>query len=339
VKLLGFATREEALSGTLKGLSEDLSSSGEGNVLSPDGIPMKRHERVLHRKDGTVLHVFETNVGIFNESDELIGVRGFLQEQSVEVKLEERLLQRQKLESLGWFAGGFIHDFNNILVILLGNCSLLEKKLSKQGEDLEIIRSMNQALDRGIDLAQSFLTYTRTHEVTVEVMNVNSVITGLSKMVEAALPKSIKLELELDERLPTFAMNPIQIQQAVINLCMNARDAMADTSAVRSAVPVLKIRTSQVESAQSSMTPSQLLCIEVSDTGKGMNASLTQKIFEPFFTTKERGTGLGLAIVQMVTKKHDGYIEVTSKEGEGTTVKLLFPVPHISLDQRLYIPE
>jgi len=330
VKLIGFPTQEDALSYTMGRTKDDLSYLPAGNTLLPDGTKYGGRKRTMHRKDGRVLHVIETIAGMFNESNELVGIRGFLLDQTERVMLEERLLQRQKMESLGLFTGGFVHDFNNILDILLGNCTLLEKKLPQEGEIPKLLTSMQQALKRGIDLAQNFLTYARTNEVAMETMNVNTVIKGLSKMVKASLPKSIRLELELDDHLPMVAMNPTQIQQAVLNLCLNARDAMADTAGTRSAIPVLKIRTSQVNVQQHQTDTPRHLCIEVSDTGKGMNPSLTQEILNPFFTTKKQGTGLGLTIVQMVTKKHHGFIDVASKEGEGTTVKLLFPFSQIS---------
>jgi two-component system, cell cycle sensor histidine kinase and response regulator CckA len=225
------------------------------------------------------------------------------------------------------------HDFNNILGIILGHVSLLEIRRSENSACEQSIHSINSAIQRGAGLVRQILTFARKTEVHPESIDVNRAILDLSKMIQETFPRVIEITLDLGGTIPIISIDNTQLHQALLNLCINARDSMMEQREGHSPGGKLTIRTTLVDgdvlASREGADPSiQYVEISVADQGTGMSDATVQRIFEPFFTTKElgRGTGLGLSLVYGVVKTHGGFIDVDSRLGEGTAFRLYFPV-------------
>jgi two-component system, cell cycle sensor histidine kinase and response regulator CckA len=240
--------------------------------------------------------------------------------------LEQQLWQAQKMESIGTLASGVAHDFNNILGIILGYASLLYQKPLEAGRLHEYADSIMKAADRGAALVRQILTFARKSEFKLEKVDVNSIIGELAKMLGETFPKTITLSLQLENALPVFSIDRTQLHQALLNLCVNARDAMSDRGALR-----ISTRLVAGDSLGLRFTAAfgrKFVEIGVSDDGIGMDEATRSRIFEPFFTTKDigKGTGLGLAVVFGVVQEHQGFVDVESAVGKGSTFKVYLPV-------------
>lgn len=240
---------------------------------------------------------------------------------------EEQLRQAQKMESLGTLAGGIAHDFNNLLCIILGHASsMLEFNLDANASR-KAAESILKAAHRGANLVKQILTFARKTELSIAPVNVNNLIEELTRMLADTFHKTIAFSLHLGDDVPFITGNSDQLHQSLLNLCVNARDAMPNGGK-------LSIRTEVVHGIAwrnvfPEMRENDYVCISVSDTGTGMDESTRTHIFEPFFTTKsrDRGSGLGLAVVYGVIKSHSGFIQVESEVNRGTTFRTFLPVP------------
>ena len=241
--------------------------------------------------------------------------------------LEEQLRQAQKLESLGTLAGGIAHDFNNILAIVLGHASILESRSGEPGRLHESVESIGTAVQRGTNLVRQLLTFARKTDVRFEPVNINSLIDEHVRMLQATFPKSIEFILQLDPTLPYITADANQVHQALLNLSVNARDAMQAGGKLSLKTEV--VAGSMLHEHFPNALDEHYVRVSVGDTGPGMDEHTKRRIFEPFFTTKGvgRGTGLGLAVVYGVVDGHHGFVTFDSEIGQGTTFHLCFPVP------------
>lgn len=247
-----------------------------------------------------------------------------LDDMQQQIQLEAQLRQAQKMESIGTLAGGIAHDFNNVLNIVKGYASAIATHPAVNEEIAEQAGIIDEATERGISVVRQLLTLARKTESHLVPSNVNEVISGLRNLLKQTLPKTIDLSLELRPKLPIVLADPNQITQALLNLCVNARDAMP-------AGGKLTLRTLIVGGAEIRDSAAQApdhVCIEVIDTGMGIEEKVRTRIFEPFFTTKDigEGTGLGLSIVYGIVKNHNGSIDVVSTPQRGTTFRMKLPV-------------
>jgi PAS domain S-box-containing protein len=239
-------------------------------------------------------------------------------------KLEEQLLHAQKMESMGTMAGGIAHDFNNILNIIQGYAFLLAGYGARNKEVAESLTVIHQSVQRGSTLVQQLLTLARKTKTDFECVNTNGLIEELIALISQTFPRTIALSTSLEPHLPPITADENQIEQALLNLCVNARDAMPEGGR-------LIFKTQSVDGAAlrgcDATVDGQYVCIEVSDTGTGMDEGIRKRIFEPFFTTKDvgKGTGLGLSVVYGIVKSHGGFINVESKPGAGTCFRLYLP--------------
>ena len=240
-------------------------------------------------------------------------------------KLEEQLLQSQKMESIGVLAGGIAHDFNNILNIIQGYAFILREHGAQNKQIGESLAVINETVQRGSALVQQLLTLARKSSTKVESVNVNGSVKGLIALMTQTFPKTIEWSSALEADLPPITADENQIEQALLNLCVNARDAMSDGGR-------LSFKTESIDGATlqglGETLDGRYVCIEVSDTGVGIDESIRKRIFEPFFTTKElgQGTGLGLSVVYGIVKNHNGFINVESRPESGTSFRLYFPI-------------
>ncbi|MCX6143859.1 MAG: PAS domain S-box protein [Ignavibacteriales bacterium] len=241
--------------------------------------------------------------------------------------LELQLWQAQKMESIGTLASGVAHDFNNILGIILGYASLLIQKPMDSPKSRAYADSIVKAADRGAALVRQILTFARKSEFKLEKVDVNSIIGELAKMLGETFPKTMSLSLQLEIALPALSIDRTQLHQALLNLCVNARDAMSERGSLTIATRLVlgDVMGSRFAAAYGR----KFVEISVSDTGSGMDEATRTRIFEPFFTTKEigKGTGLGLAVVFGVVQEHQGFVDVESEIGQGSTFHVYLPVP------------
>jgi len=231
--------------------------------------------------------------------------------------LREQVLHAQRLEGVGRLAGGVAHDFNNILTIIVSSCSLIEKRGHVGDEARAYLREISEATRHGSELTGQLLAFSRKQVTRPEVLDPNAVVTAMAKLLYRLLPDRVQLELQLAADVGPIEIDRIQLEQVLLNLVVNARDAIPGAGRI-------VIRSMRDEGLRRAG-----VCIEVSDTGIGIPADVLRWMFEPFFTTKgDRGTGLGLATVQAIVEGVGGSIEPTSEPGVGTTMTLRFPVAH-----------
>jgi two-component system cell cycle sensor histidine kinase/response regulator CckA len=247
-----------------------------------------------------------------------------LREMEEQQRLEEQLRQAQKMEGIGTLAGGIAHDFNNILNIIKGYASLIEHDPSADEKISESVSVIDESIERGASVVRQLLTLARKTESHLASADVNDVVSALANLLRQTFPKTIDISLELRPKLPAVLADPNQINQALLNLCVNARDAMPNGGK-------LKLRTKVVDAGQlqnSTVVDRPYVCVEIADTGTGIDESIRPRLFEPFFTTKGvgEGTGLGLAMVYGIVKNHNGFVDVESEPKRGTIFRLYIPV-------------
>jgi signal transduction histidine kinase/CheY-like chemotaxis protein len=242
-------------------------------------------------------------------------------------KLEEQLLQSQKLEAVGRLAGGVAHDFNNMLTAIISYGHLLKMKLKENDPLHHNIDQILSVSDRGSNLIQSLLEFSRKQNVHLNPVRLNTVIEGIKKLTGKFIGEEIELKTRLSEKDLLIHADKTRIEQVLMNLAVNARDAMPDGG-------VLTIETKQVVMDEEYVRvheygrPGIYAMLSVTDTGIGMDDEIKEKIFEPFFTTKEvgSGTGLGLSMVYGIIEQHHGFIQVSSEAGKGTAFTIYFPL-------------
>ncbi len=243
-------------------------------------------------------------------------------------RLEEKLRETQKLEGLGVLAGGIAHDFNNMLAGMLGNAelALLSPKLPR--EVAARLEDIVKAATRAADLTRQLLAYAGKGRFVIETLDLSTLIREMMDLLEASVSRQHRLELELAEALPAVEVDATQIRQIVMNLVINAAEAIdhdAGVITVRTGLRVIDGAAPAGDSPGGEVTPGQYVCLEVSDNGVGMAPATTARVFEPFFTTKFTGRGLGLAAAVGIARGHQGAIGIRSAPGEGTTFNVLLP--------------
>jgi PAS domain S-box-containing protein len=271
----------------------------------------KSHEELEKRVKERTVELELVNMALRQETEE-------------HKKLETQLWQAQKMESVGTLAGGVAHDFNNILNIIKGYAGFIRQNPSVDEKVAESLNIIEETVERGAYGVRQLLTLARKTEAHLVTTNPNVLLLELSKLLKQTFPKTIDIALELEANLPSLSLDPNQINQVLLNLCVNARDAMPGGGKLT--LKSLLVEGSKIQDLAA--TAEAYVCIEVKDTGSGMDTAVRNRIFEPFFTTKSvgEGTGLGLAMVYGIVKSHNGFIDVESELGRGTTFRLYFPI-------------
>ncbi len=242
-------------------------------------------------------------------------------------RLEEQLLQSRKMESIGRLAGGVAHDFNNMLAVIIGNADIALAELDADmplGKHLQDIR---KAAQRSADLTSQLLAFARKQIAAPRVLDLNEVLAGMIKMLRILIGEDIDLAWMPVSAICPVKMDPSQIDQILVNLCINARDAITDGGRITIETDIVSIDEAYC-AGNPEAKPGDFVMLSVSDNGHGMNAETVQKIFEPFFSTKKtenKGTGLGLATVYGIVKQNGGFINVYSEPGVGATFKVYLP--------------
>jgi len=275
------------------------------------------------RKDGTL---YQEDATIFPVMDSAGNITNYVKaayDATETIKLENQFLQAQKMEAIGRLAGGIAHDFNNLLTGIIGGAQLARMELSKNAPILEYIEDIEKASKSAAELIQQLLAFSRKQIVTPQVIDLNKIIVDMSKMIQRVIGEDIDFSMVLDSDIASVKADPAQIEQIVMNLAINARDAMPDGGTLS-----IKTMTADCEGELQEefafIKPGEYVVLKISDTGVGIDSETISHIFEPFFTTKEKGkgTGLGLSTVYGIVKQLDGYIIVDSELGMGTSFNI-----------------
>jgi len=316
-------------------LEETLLASNFTDLLKEtDGQWIKDQLVAIHNQSKTIIRDFPVMINgkqillnifpIMDEKHRTIVI--ILNDVSERKRMEAQFLQAQKMEAIGQLAGGIAHDFNNLLTIIKGYSQLSLMELKEGGPLRENIEEINKASDRASDLTQQLLAFSRRQILEMKVLDLNALLPGVEMMLRRVIGEDIELVTRLAEDLERVKSDRGQIEQVIMNLAVNARDAMPDGGK-------LTIETANAEldeayaRAHVAVTPGRYVMLSVSDTGVGMTPEVRGKVFEPFFTTKEKvkGTGLGLSTVYGIVKQSGGNIWVYSEPGKGTTFKIYLP--------------
>jgi|GEM_PF-2470799 PAS domain S-box-containing protein len=251
---------------------------------------------------------------------------GYFLDISEQKKLESQFLQAQKMEAVGRLAGGVAHDFNNLLNVITGYSEIMKLELKKQDQLCHYVEEIGKAADRASSLTQQLLAFGRKQIIQPRIINLNELISGMDKMLPRLLGEDLNLITLLDPALGAVKADPGQMDQVIMNLAVNARDAMPRGGNLTIATENVFLDDAYARE-HLEVTPGPYVLLAVSDSGTGMDAATLAHIFEPFFTTKEpgKGTGLGLSTVHGIIKQNRGHIWVYSEPGRGTTVKIYLP--------------
>ncbi len=293
------------------------ASTLSGRISSGDEVNV---EAIRQRKDGTLIHV--SILGTPIEVQDGRHIYGIYRDITERKELESQLLQSQKLEAVGQLAGGVAHDFNNLMTAVLGHARLLRDDLPEYDPRRDDLAEIERSAERAAELTDQLLTFSRKDDRPAKPLDLNDVVVNMGKLLRRLIGEDVETEIDLAPGLPAIEGDPARIEQVIMNLAVNARDAMP-------AGGRLTIRTGLVDPGDPPApagASQPLVMLSIADTGTGMSAEEQARMFEPFYTTKAagKGTGLGLATVYGIVEGMSGRIEVVSKPGNGTTIRLFF---------------
>ncbi len=316
-EVLGKKINDIIVPETLKDEGADLSEQTQRGIIV-------YKETVRKRKDGSLADVYIYGVPVFIGGQQE-GIYGIYADQSERKRLERQLIQVQKMESIGTLSGGIAHDFNNVLAVVLSTAELIRKRVRDNPDLVELAEMIISSAFRGKSITQQLLLFARAEDSVFRPVELTQIVREAVQLLEHSLPKTIHIETVIGAEHDMILADPSHIHQIILNLAINARDAMPSggtlTLGLRTALP------GELEKHFSEIPKDDFVVLYVSDTGTGIDKSILNRIFDPFFTTKEqgKGTGLGLSIVHGIVKNHKGYISVESEPGKGSVFYMYFP--------------
>ena len=324
-RILGFSSAEAA---TQTDLSACYPSPGARKQFLQRITAAGRVDRMeieLRRQDGAPVAVIESAVGVRDEHGILREIHGFLIDDTERKKAETEFRQAQKMEAVGRLAGGVAHDFNNLLSVIIGHSELVQRRLPEQDPQRGRVEQIRRAAERGAGLTRQLLAFSRKQVLDVRPLKLNEVVRDTEGMLRQLIGEDVRLATVLCEGQGLVMADAGQVEQAIMNLAVNARDAMPLGGTLKIETAYRKV---DATSPHSRLAAGRYCELSVRDTGCGMDAATQAHIFEPFFTTKEagKGTGLGLATVYGIVNQCGGQIDVESALGEGTTFRIWFPL-------------
>ncbi|MDD5007102.1 MAG: response regulator [Syntrophorhabdaceae bacterium] len=302
-------------------------------LLNEEGA-VHNFEAQLYRKDGSTNWVSIDARTIRNKNGETLYYEGAVEHITERKQLQSQLLQAQKIEAIGTLAGGIAHDFNNILTAIIGYCNLLQVKID--GDDPARIYADHilASAEKAAGLTQSLLAFSRKQPIELKPHKVNGIIKETEKLLRRLIPEDIYLEIIYDDDDITVMADVTHMEQVLMNMATNARDAMPQGGVFRIGTKVVTL-DDEFRKIHGYGNAGTYALISVSDTGCGMDETTKKKVFDPFFTTKEvgKGTGLGLSIVYGIIKQHNGYITLESKPDRGTTFHIYLPAVKVMMEE------
>jgi two-component system cell cycle sensor histidine kinase/response regulator CckA len=324
-KMLGYKSQEELLEANLAtGIYRYPAEHQKINELFLRDQHFRDIEVEWKRKDGAFLTVRCSGWPVKHESSTFIEV--FAEDVTERRVLERQLRMAQKMEAIGRLSGGIAHDFNNLLGVIIGYIQVMKRSLVPGNSSYEYAEEIEKASQRAVSLTRQLLAFSRQQVLEPAILNLNTLVSDMEKMLPRLIGEDIQLNLMLDSAIGQVKADPGQVEQIVMNLAVNARDAMPDGGKLTIQTANAELDTAFSREHPGSV-PGQYVMLSVTDTGTGMDPETQAQIFEPFFTTKDRdkGTGLGLATVYGVVKQSSGYITVESEKGKGASFKIYLP--------------
>jgi len=292
--------------------------TGEGHILG------HRLEIEARRRDGKEIKV-ELSITALRRRNGVV-FNGFVRDLTDKIAAEDRIRQAEKMEAVGQLTGGIAHDFNNILTVITGTIEILAEAVENDPQLAAITKMIDEAAARGADLTQHLLAFARKQPLQPRETDLNTLIIETSKLLRPTLGEQIEIESVFEDEACLATVDPNQLATAILNLAINARDAMPHGGKL-----IIETRSAVLDenyaSTHSDVRPGRYALIAVSDTGTGIPAAILDKVFNPFFTSKQpgKGTGLGLSMVYGFVKQSAGHIKIYSEEGHGTTIKIYLP--------------
>ncbi len=303
---------------------QEINTLPAEEIMQAKTLPPSRLEFRHRRADGSI-----RDVEVFSNKIELAGkdiLFEIIHDITGRRQLEVQLRQSQKLEAIGQLAGGVAHDFNNIMAAIMMNLGLLETREDLAPEVLESVKELQTEAQRAANLTQQLLMFSRKSVLEKKVLDLNEVVANLLKMLGRLIGEPIQIQFNSKGDLPFVKVDQGMIEQVLLNLAVNARDAMPQGGQLAISLEALEVDAERIK-GHAHVAPGAFVCIQVKDTGCGMDKATIDRIFEPFFTTKEvgKGTGMGLATVYGIMAQHKGWIEVESAPGHGAMFRVFFP--------------
>ncbi|TGM91212.1 response regulator [Leptospira licerasiae] len=333
LKMFGFETQSEV---SLKNFADLFPSYDDYSFFLQKiqiNSRLETHEEFFQEKNGMPVHTTGNYFATFNKSGNIDSIRGYLLDDTLRRKLEDQLIESKKLETIGTLAGGIAHDFNNILQIISGYATRMQLESSKFASLLDMSRSINAAAARGAIIVRRLLSLARKGGGGFKTILVDQLINETIDLLLPTFSEKIKFKKEYKEELPTILGDYSQLEQVLINLCLNARDALPEGGEI--SLRAFAVQGANIRESFPLSEPAEYLCIEISDNGEGMSEETRKRIFEPFFTTKTKtqGSGLGMSMVYGIMQNHEGMVQVSSHLGAGTSIRLFFPVAKTKTSQ------
>jgi two-component system, cell cycle sensor histidine kinase and response regulator CckA len=335
VTMLGYDTMEDVLQLSL-GRDVYVESEERGRLVQQyhknqqiSGVEVR-----WKRRDGKAIIVRLSGRAMTDSEGKTVYFEMIAEDVTERRALEEQLRQSQKMEAVGRLAGGVAHDFNNLLTVIRGYSELILSQLGP-GEPMQAeVEEVRKAADRAALLTQQLLAFSRKQVLAPKVLDLNTIVTNMDRLMRRLLGEDVNLITNLDGNLGRTKADPGQIEQVIMNLAVNARDAMAEGGTVT--IETSNVMLDEFQSREFAVTAGMYVLLCFSDTGHGMSAETRARVFEPFFTTKEqgKGTGLGLSTVYGIVKQSGGYIWVYSEPGLGTTFKVYLPMAAEQAERR-----
>jgi len=326
-KMLGYSTQDELLRTNLaSGVYRYPLEHQKFNEMILRQESFKDLELEWKRKDGAPITVRCSGCAIKDETNAFAYVEVFAEDITERRTLERQLRMAQKMEAVGRLSGGIAHDFNNLLGVIIGYSQVLKRGLGAEHGSFEHAQEIEKAGQRAVSLTRQLLAFSRQQVLEPVVLNLNNLVSDMEKMLPRLIGEDIALKLDLDASLSQVKADPSQIEQVLMNLAVNARDAMPDGGTLLVQTANANLDTAYAHNHPGSR-PGSYVMLRVTDTGTGIDPEIQSQIFEPFFTTKERdkGTGLGLATVYGIVKQSGGYIAVDSEKGKGASFSVYLP--------------
>ncbi len=330
VKMLGYESLEKLLQ--IKTINHIFHDLEELEFILPSLHSTEKIENYSvnwKKQDGSLILV-QINSIIKHKAKSVLYFEVIVENLTKQKNLEMQVLQSQKLETIGNIAGGIAHDFNNLLAALSMDIYLMEKRIPNDNPAKENIEHTKEVIRQATELTNQILTFSRKKVLEIKLYSLNKIINDFSNTIKRLIEENIEIEFELSNNLDMIRCDRIQLEQVLLNLCVNARDAMPIGGKLNVKTSVIEL-TEDIDKNTPEIKTGRFICLDVSDTGSGISPEVKEKIFQPFFTTKEpgKGTGMGLSVVYSIVHLHQGFINVKSNE-IGTSFQIFFPTTNIA---------
>jgi len=327
IAMLGFTSESEVLALHLKGIQVDALESQTVSLMKPPSLEIQESQEKWKRKDGKAIMVRITSRSLPDPASGATVTEGFVEDTTDHHLLQQQFLQAQKMEAVGQLAGGIAHDFNNLLMVISSSAHLLNETQNDGEKQEKYTRLILNASKKAAALTGQLLAFSRRQVLDPLPLLLNSLIGDMAEMLPRVLQENIKLDLDLQSNLGSVMADTGQVEQIIMNLAVNARDAMPDGGRLIISTANVELDCEYGTHHGATIPPGDYVMLSVTDTGTGMTPATQKRLFEPFFTTKEKGvgTGLGLATVYGIVKQSGGHVWAYSEIGHGTTFKIYLP--------------